>query len=1181
MSSAPDSTTPSPSFLERFLEERSIKWMLGLGMLVLLGSSLKFVTAHWDTYSPFWKYLVLIAYTAVMYGLAEVGLHRLMLKRTGTGLLALTLCLLPLTFLALRWVAPDQAQGFTGVIHDVGLGTLLIVNLAFTALASRRILQTLLRQVPITYWWAYLILCISGAVAPAIPVAIGPVAAAVLWVVFTAGVVKVNRHVFWLAEEERWPRIFSFFPTVLLAAQFLTVFILNFGTTMAMPWWGFGLALVAMPVLLTADAAAHVFQQRTGAIVFPWPTQIIVPLVMGLMTCLAALALAMTDLPRPVALVPTAALCALCFGAVARRTGQRVFAWAMLLCLLTAYQFTPVYFQTVAKQVVQTSAEMVGERRLPYAFYAITYAPFILGLAFAGRRLRSELFAAPCLQLAIALTTVMLVASWTDPKAVFIAGSVLTVLWTVLRFGFQNERCRWGMGVSWLSAAWGLEVFLRDICQWALPADFSCTAMTVAAGMLSLLHYVVPVYGRDEDTPGVFEFLGTATLCLLIAGWIGQFGTLISTAGTTTIIPTLALLAVHQRRRVYPLLSELLLLLAGWTALRYGIAVEINAATLALMSAIGLVTGWAMAHALAGQTSSLMVDAFRLPMLRVTTGCLALAQGIVISGLIVAHDHQLTVIAWIAALLVTAWSFFAAGRSLPAVWVHAGCVSVLIVVARGLFHIGDGLTATLWLPIAWAMTAVLGSGAARRMTARHGDESTLRVARHIDLFALVTEVLLACGTLGLLNWQARLAAGMVIVHLATRSRYAGRTGLKHTVMELSFLQFLMGLLSCVTASPSLGLVTAHTWLDVQIVGTFLAAAWLTVLRTPQFRRFLPDEELLALEENLWELATALSTLSLLFTQAAPLTAIELLALIGLFGVLVGDRFRTAMRSRHEGDVWWGLGIGAIGFGYLIGFHILPLDHITTLGTALAAGFLFSALARYCPPSSKYGVFARPFDRVGFSLPAVVAAVCVVGSWFHLAPMAVGLHSLLILAAAMFYFIRWLEARDRTSLLIATVIFNASQMLLWHELSWTDPQLYLMPLGLSLIALAEGLPRKLHTDIKTMVRYTAALVILVSPLFHILDGGWLPLLTLMAASLGVSVLSLGLRSRPLLYSGTAFLVADLMALVVRGSLERTDVLWIVGIALGSSVIALAAYCENHRELVLQRMRMLSATLQTWA
>src|SRR5262245_9974837 len=100
-------TEPTPgllSFFEPFLDEQSIKWMLGLGMLTLLASSLKFVTDHWESYSPFWKYLVLIAYTAAMYGGAEISLHRLALRRTGTGLLALTLALLPMTFLALRWV---------------------------------------------------------------------------------------------------------------------------------------------------------------------------------------------------------------------------------------------------------------------------------------------------------------------------------------------------------------------------------------------------------------------------------------------------------------------------------------------------------------------------------------------------------------------------------------------------------------------------------------------------------------------------------------------------------------------------------------------------------------------------------------------------------------------------------------------------------------------------------------------------------------------------------------------------------------------------------------------------------------------------------------------------------------------------------------------------------------------
>ncbi len=1180
MSSAPESTTPLPSFLERFLEERSIKWMLGLGMLVLLGSSLKFVTAHWETYSPFWKYLVLIAYTAVMYGMAEVGLHRLMLRRTGTGLLALTLCLLPLTFLALRWVAPGLPDDVGSLVHDVGLGTLLVINLGFTALASRRILRTLLRRVPVTYWLAYLTLCVCGALAPAVPTALAPLATVVLWMVLTAGVVKVNRHVFWLAEEEQWPRIFSFFPTALLAAQFMTVFMLNLGADITTPWWGFGLVLVAMPVLLTADAAARVFQQRTGAIVFPWPAQIMAPLVIGLVACLAGLVLAMTDLPRPIALAPTAALCALCFGTVARRTGHQVFAWAMLLCLLTAYQFTPVYFQSFAKQVVQTSAEMVGERRLPYAFYAITYAPFILGLVVAGRRLKSELFAVPCRQLSVVLASVMLLASWTDPKAVFIAGAMLTVLWTVLRWAYADVRCQWGIGLSWLSAAWGLQVFLSDICHMTLPADFSYLALTAAAGVLGVVVHVVPTRRMDGNAIGVWEFLSTITGVLLAAGWIGQYGGMITTAGTIAVVPALVLLMLHQRRRAYPLLGEMLLILSSWVALRYGMATGVEPITLSLTSIIVLVTGWAVSQAAASRASSLTLRAFQQPLARVTTGGLAACQLLAVGGLIVLPDGQLTAAAWIAAALVTAWSFLASGRVLPTVWVHVGCVSVLAIIGRGLFQACDPATAGEWLPFAWGMAALLGGGIARRIDGLKEDTSS-RVALHVDQFALTTEVLLAIGTLGLLSWPVRLAAGLVLLSLALRTRRPSHSLLKHAVVELSFLQFLVVLLACVAPNNFLLSVPSHIWVEVQIVGTFLVAAWLMLLKTPQLRRFVPNEELLTQQVTFWELASGLSTLTLLFTQTAPLTVIEVAALAGLFGLLIADRFRTAVRTNNPEDVWYGLVIGAVGVGYVVAFQILPLFSVTTLGAGLAAGLLLSALARRCSPPSKYAVLARPFHIVGYGLPAVIAALCVGGSLFEVAAVGTGVYSLLILGAAMCYFVRWLEHRDQISLLIATGIFNVSQMLLWHELSWSDPQLYLMPLGLSLIGLVEGLPRELRTDGKTVLRYAGALVILVSPLFHILDGGWLPLLTLMAASLGVSVLSLGLKSRPLLYSGTAFLVADLIALVARGSLERTDLLWIVGIALGTSVIALAAYCENHRELVLQRLRMLSATLQTWA
>ena len=79
---------------------------------------------------------------------------------------------------------------------------------------------------------------------------------------------------------------------------------------------------------------------------------------------------------------------------------------------------------------------------------------------------------------------------------------------------------------------------------------------------------------------------------------------------------------------------------------------------------------------------------------------------------------------------------------------------------------------------------------------------------------------------------------------------------------------------------------------------------------------------------------------------------------------------------------------------------------------------------------------------------------------------------------------------------------------------------------------------------------------------------------------VILLAIGLRIRVLMYTGTAFLFADLTGMLIRSSLENPEYLWVGGVALGGAVIALAALCENHRENVLAKIRMLSAELATW-
>ena len=100
------------------------------------------------------------------------------------------------------------------------------------------------------------------------------------------------------------------------------------------------------------------------------------------------------------------------------------------------------------------------------------------------------------------------------------------------------------------------------------------------------------------------------------------------------------------------------------------------------------------------------------------------------------------------------------------------------------------------------------------------------------------------------------------------------------------------------------------------------------------------------------------------------------------------------------------------------------------------------------------------------------------------------------------------------------------------------------------------------------------------MFHILGGSWLHLITLLALSVAVILMAIGLRLRALVFTGTAFLLTDLVAMVVRTSIDHPGMLWISGIAMGVLVISIAAFCERHRENVLKRIRILTAELATW-
>ena len=282
----------------------------------------------------------------------------------------------------------------------------------------------------------------------------------------------------------------------------------------------------------------------------------------------------------------------------------------------------------------------------------------------------------------------------------------------------------------------------------------------------------------------------------------------------------------------------------------------------------------------------------------------------------------------------------------------------------------------------------------------------------------------------------------------------------------------------------------------------------------------------------------------------------------------------------QGRAWAAIAILAAGIGHLALCGVITFGHglsmFVVLGTGLAAWVISQLAAR----SSDAEFLTKPLAMTGLCLPAVTVGI---GVGRHLADQEsiwLGMNSLALLMSAAFYFWRGLERRNSSMLTGSALVLNVALTLLWNELSWSDPQFFMIPLGVSLLGLVELLRSEIPAKAINPLRYAAALVILVSPTFHIVGGSWLHLLSLMVASVGVTLLAMGLRIRALMYTGVGFLVADLIAMLVRGSIDNPSILWIAGITVGTLVIALAAYCERHREKLLQRMRLVASELEAW-
>ncbi len=225
-------------------------------------SSLMLVTREWSAWPLTAKYLAILGYTGLCYLFSELGRKHFGLQITSSVLQLLTLLLLPMCFLSLSWLFSPSS--FHWSISGIQWILYLIPTISLTWYAASKIFDHLWRRRQTTYLGSYVSLSIAGAMPRLESPWIAATVTLVLWAIATIGTIKINRHVFWLMEENRQPRVFGFFPIALLGLQFTTLVITKTSHSMPIEWMGFGLVLVAATILLTTRAVAEVIASEPG-----------------------------------------------------------------------------------------------------------------------------------------------------------------------------------------------------------------------------------------------------------------------------------------------------------------------------------------------------------------------------------------------------------------------------------------------------------------------------------------------------------------------------------------------------------------------------------------------------------------------------------------------------------------------------------------------------------------------------------------------------------------------------------------------------------------------------------------------------------------------------------------------------------------------------------------------------
>jgi hypothetical protein len=223
---------------------------------------------------------------------------------------------------------------------------------------------------------------------------------------------------------------------------------------------------------------------------------------------------------------------------------------------------------------------------------------------------------------------------------------------------------------------------------------------------------------------------------------------------------------------------------------------------------------------------------------------------------------------------------------------------------------------------------------------------------------------------------------------------------------------------------------------------------------------------------------------------------------------------------------------------------------------------------------KIPVLAEPLARTGALLPLLPVLGWWAGSDVE--------YSLLLLIVGILYLAVSFTQKSWAALAAAAVAGNgALWAVLWDtEFQFaTNPQLWLIPPALSVLAAAQMNRRRLAPETLAGIRYAATLVIYVSSTSEIFTRGFAvglyPPMILLGLAVAGALAGIALRVQAFLFLGTTFTLVALLAMVRHAAhaLENPWPWWVFGISLGVAVLVLLAVFEKKRaELMLLATRL---------